>query len=322
MALQAEQQESILEKMVVTDEDVRRLIENVRDYLILLLDPEGRIATWTKAAERIQGYRPEEIIGKNFSIFYPREDVEDGKPARELKVAAEEGRFEEEGWRVRKDGSRFWANVVITALRDESGRLRGYGKISRDLTERKKVEEELRRMRDELDQRVKERTAELAKVNGALKAELAARKQAEEAIRALSTPVLPIRERLLILPLIGVVDSTRALQLTEQLLGSIRTYRAKAVVIDITGVPIVDSKVANHLLQTVEAARLMGASVIVTGISPEIAQTLVRIGLDLSRLRTKTDLMGGLEEAEQLVGYQLIKMKDSADLHQSVQGGR
>jgi rsbT co-antagonist protein RsbR len=319
MAVQTEQAESILQKMSeVTSEDLRLLIENVRDYAILLLDPEGRIATWTKAAERIKGYRPEEIIGKHFSIFYPREDIENGKPARELKVAAEEGRFEDEGWRVRKDGSRFWANVVMSALRDDSGRLWGFAKISRDLTERKKAEEDLRRMRDDLDARVQERTAELAKVNGALKAELAARKQAEEAIRALSTPVLPIRDRLLILPLIGIVDSKRALQLTEQLLGSIRTYRAQAVVVDITGVPIVDSKVANHLLQTVEAARLMGASVIVTGISPDLAQTLVRIGIDLSRLLTRADLMGGLEEAERLVGYQVVPAKDTAGLHQSV----
>ena len=319
MGTPTEQQESILQKMVeATGQDVRLLIDNVRDYAILLLDAEGRISTWTKAAEQITGYRPEEVIGKHFSIFYPSEDVANGKPARELKIAEEEDRFEDEGWRVRKDGSRYWANVVVTALRDDSGRLWGYGKIARDLTERRKAEEELRRVRDELDQRVKERTAELAKVNGALKAELAARKQVEEAVRALSTPVLPIRERLLILPLIGVVDSTRALQLTEQLLRSIRAYRAKAVVIDITGVPIVDSKVANHLLQTVEAARLMGASVIVTGISPEIAQTLVRLGLDLSRLRTRTDLMGGLEEAEQLVGYQLIKTQDSSYLNHSV----
>jgi rsbT co-antagonist protein RsbR len=100
------------------------------------------------------------------------------------------------------------------------------------------------------------------------------------------------------------------------LLGSIRTYRAKAVVIDITGVPVVDSRVANHLLQTVEAARLMGASVIVTGISPEIAQTLVRIGIDLSRLLTRTDLMGGLEEAERRLGYGVIQLKDSAGSHQ------
>jgi PAS domain S-box-containing protein len=312
MSVQAKRQEPTLDETALTEDDFRLLIGNVRDYAVLLLDPTGRVATWTKAAESIKGYRAEEIIGKHFSIFYPREDIEAGKPERELKIAADEGRFEDEGWRVRKDGSRFWANVIVTPLRDESGRLRGFGEITRDLTERKKAEDELRRARDELEERVKQRTAELARSNDSLKAELAGRKHAEEAIRALSTPVLPVRERLLILPLIGVLDSSRALQLTEQLLGSIRTYRAKAVVIDITGVPVVDSRVANHLLQTVEAARLMGASVIVTGISPEIAQTLVRIGIDLSRLLTRTDLMGGLEEAERLLGYEVIRIKDSA----------
>jgi rsbT co-antagonist protein RsbR len=118
--------------------------------------------------------------------------------------------------------------------------------------------------------------------------------------------VLPVRDRLLILPIIGVIDSQRALQLTEQLLTSIRTYRAKAIVMDVTGVPVVDSRVANHLLQTVEAARLMGATVIVTGISPEISQTLVKIGVDLGRLRTMGDLRGGLEEAEQLLGFEVV----------------
>jgi rsbT co-antagonist protein RsbR len=139
-----------------------------------------------------------------------------------------------------------------------------------------------------------------------LQQELAGRKQAEELVRALSTPVLPVRERLLILPIIGLIDSARALQLTEELLDAIRAHRARAVVMDITGVAMVDSRVANHLLQTVEAARLMGATVIVTGLSPEIAQTLVRIGVDLSRLRTVGDLRGGLEEAEQLLGYALV----------------
>jgi PAS domain S-box-containing protein len=315
MSVKAERQEPILDQMSVTEDDFRLLIGSVRDYAILLLDPRGRVATWTQAAERIKGYRPEEIIGKHFSIFYPPEDVAAGKPEHELKTAVEEGRFEDEGWRIRKDGSRFWANVVVTRLCDESGRLRGFAKITRDLTERKKAEDDIRRARDELEERVKERTAELARSNDSLKAELAGRKQAEEAIRALSTPVLPVRDRLLILPLIGVVDSNRALQLTEQLLSSIRTYRAKSVVVDITGVPIVDSRVANHLLQTVEAARLMGALVIVTGISPEIAQTLVRIGIDLSRLVTRTDLMGGLEEAERRLGYAVIQVKDSDDSH-------
>lgn len=132
----------------------------------------------------------------------------------------------------------------------------------------------------------------------------------QELIRALSTPVLPVRDRLLVLPIIGVIDSDRARQLTEQLLTAIRDYRARAIVMDITGVPIVDSKVANHFLQTVEAARLMGAVVIVTGLSPEIAQTLVRIGVDLGRLRTMTDLRAGLEEAERLLGYAVIQQDE------------
>src|SRR5437879_3687755 len=128
-------------------------------------------------------------------------------------------------------------------------------------------------------------------------------RQQQEAIRELSTPVLQVRERLLILPIIGVIDSQRARQLTEQLLRGIRTNRAKVVVIDITGVPSVDSTVANHLVQTVEASRLMGATVIVTGLSSEIAQTLVTIGVDLSKMNAVGDLQGGIEEAERQLGY-------------------
>ncbi len=131
-------------------------------------------------------------------------------------------------------------------------------------------------------------------------------RQQQEAIRELSTPVLQVRERLLILPMIGIVDSQRARQLTEQLLRGIRANRAKVVVMDITGVPSVDSTVANHLVQTVEASRLLGATVIVTGLSPEIAQTLVTIGVDLTKMNTVGDLQGGIEEAERLLGYEVI----------------
>ena len=131
-------------------------------------------------------------------------------------------------------------------------------------------------------------------------------RQQQEAIRELSTPVLQVRERLLILPIIGVIDPHRARQLTEQLLRAIRSNRAKVVVIDITGVPAVDSGVANHLVQTVDASRLMGATVIVTGLSSEIAQTLVTIGVDLTKMKTVGDLQGGIEEAERLLGYQII----------------
>src|SRR5213596_2335398 len=135
-------------------------------------------------------------------------------------------------------------------------------------------------------------------------------REQQEAIRVLSTPVLQVRERLLILPIIGVIDPQRARQLTEQLLRGIRTNRAKVVVIDITGVAAMDSQIANHLVQTVEASRLLGATVIVTGLSPEIAQTLVNIGVDLGKMNTVGDLQGGIEGADRLLGYKVVPSGD------------
>ena len=136
-------------------------------------------------------------------------------------------------------------------------------------------------------------------------------RQQQEAIKELSTPVLPVRERLLILPIIGVLDGERARQLTEQLLTGIRKHRAKVVVMDITGAPDVDETVANHLVETVDASRLMGASVIITGLSPKIAQTLVTIGVDLSKMDTMGDLQGGLEKAERLLGYAVTQTSEA-----------
>ena len=136
-------------------------------------------------------------------------------------------------------------------------------------------------------------------------------REQQAAIRELSTPVLQVRGRLLILPIIGVLDSQRARQLTEQLLGAIQHNRAKVVVIDITGVASIDETVANHLVQTVEASRLMGASAILTGLSSGIAQTLVDLGVDLGSMRTVGDLQGGLEEAERLLGYRVIQEGDA-----------
>jgi rsbT co-antagonist protein RsbR len=144
-------------------------------------------------------------------------------------------------------------------------------------------------------------------------------RQQQEAIRELSTPVLQVRERLLILPIIGVIDPQRARQLTEQLLRAIRANRAKVVVIDITGVPTIDSSVANHLVQTVEASRLMGAKVIVTGLSSEIAQTLVTIGVNLGKMKTVGDLQGGIEEAERLLGYKVTTSPEAAASERSSQ---
>jgi PAS domain S-box-containing protein len=144
-----------------SEERFRLLVEGTRDYAIFLLDPEGRVVSWNPGAERIKGYTAEEIVGQHFSRFYPPEAVERGWPAEELRRAEAEGRFEDEGWRVRKDGSRFWANVILTALHDEAGKLRGFSKITRDLTERRRAEEAIRQANAELERRVEERTAAL-----------------------------------------------------------------------------------------------------------------------------------------------------------------
>ncbi len=144
------------------------------------------------------------------------------------------------------------------------------------------------------------------------------RKQ-QEAIRELSTPVLQLRDRLLLLPIIGVIDTQRARLITESLLRSVRVTRARVVVMDVTGVATIDSKVANHLLQTVEAARLMGAIVIISGLSSDVAQALVVLGIDLSKLTTVGDLQGGIEEAERLLGLKLVRARQDRESAQPIE---
>ena len=151
------------------EERFRLLVETVRDYAIFMLDPRGYIQTWNAGAERLKGYTASEIIGTHFSAFYTAEDIADRKPERELAIATATGKYEEEGWRVRRDGTLFWANVVITALHDR-GVLVGFAKVTRDLTERKHAEEGLRRAAVELEQRVAERTAQLEAANKELEA--------------------------------------------------------------------------------------------------------------------------------------------------------
>ncbi len=162
-----------------SEERFRLLVSSVRDYAIFMLDPEGKIASWNEGAERIKGYRAEEVIGKHFSIFYPEEE-RPSKPVYELRMAAAEGRFEDEGWRVRKDGSRFWANVVVTRIQDEQGNILGFSKVTRDLSERKAAEDAIRKLNEDLERRVAERTAELQEANEILKQRT---REAEEANR-------------------------------------------------------------------------------------------------------------------------------------------
>jgi PAS domain S-box-containing protein len=163
-----------------------RLVAGVQDYAIFLLDVTGRVASWNAGAERMKGYSAHEIIGEHFSRFYPQDAIDSRWPEQELQWAAQNGRFEDEGWRLRKDGTRFWANVVITAVRDEHRQLQGFLKITRDLTERKRSEEalrqsedDLRRLHQELEDRVRRRTAELTEANQALLAENERRRAVE-----------------------------------------------------------------------------------------------------------------------------------------------
>jgi PAS domain S-box-containing protein len=139
------------EKLRQSEERIRLMVGSVKDYAIIMLDPQGRIVSWNEGAERIKGWTAKEIIGESFERFYSAEDIAAGKTRHELEVATATGSFEDYGWRVRKDGTRFWANVVITALRDETGTLKGFSKVTRDITERKSAEEALRKAYEELE---------------------------------------------------------------------------------------------------------------------------------------------------------------------------
>jgi anti-anti-sigma factor len=357
------------------------LVESIQDYAIFLLDTQGRVMTWTKSAERIHGYSFDEIRERHFSVFYPPEDIERGKPDDELKVTAEEGRFEDEGWRIRKDGSRFWANVVITALRDDKGVLYGFGKVTRDITQRKwaaeatfeklfrlspnpillstlddsrliEVNEALCELlgysREELigqssitlgiwlnpeeririvaqlkagrsvrvepcemctksgEKRILDISADMIEFRGnsclfATLLDTTESRKLEAVIEELSTPVLQAQEGLLVVPLIGRVDRSRATQLRNQLLHAVHTNRARAVVIDLTGVPKIASETADGLIRAIEAVQLLGAKVILAGISAVIADTFVAIGARFSRIKTTADLQSALEEAKNLL---------------------
>jgi PAS domain S-box-containing protein len=165
------------------EERLRLLVQGVQKYAIFQLDPMGHVVSWNAGAERLKGYASEEIIGKHFSVFYPREDLMNDKPQSMLAMAARNGQSEDEGWRVRKDGSRFWANVVVTALRDSKGNLLGFAKLTRDMSERRDKEEALTKAKELLELRIEQRTAVLTRVNEELRTEIAERERAEEQLR-------------------------------------------------------------------------------------------------------------------------------------------
>ena len=179
-----------------SEERFRLLIQGVQEYAIFRLDPLGQVVSWNSGAERLKGYCAEEILGKHFSVFYPPEDVTNGKPEQILAMATERGQSEDEGWRIRKDGSRFWANVVVTALRNAKGSLQGFAKVTRDMTDRHGKEESLARAKELLELRVEQRTSVLARVNQELRTEIAERVRAEEQSKASLEQLRALAERL------------------------------------------------------------------------------------------------------------------------------
>ena len=245
--------------------DYRLLVDSIADTEVIMLDHEGTILSWNHGAARLKGYTAEEAIGKNVSIFYQPEDIEAGLMTRELSLSLQTGRYVGEGWRLRKDGSRFWANVMISPVRDAAGEHIGYVKVTRDETERVERERLLQRQRDE--------------------------------ILELSTPVMQVWDRVLVLPIIGTLDSVRAARLTENLLQRIASDQAAIVILDISGVPMIDTAVAQHLFKTIQGAQLMGAQSIISGVRPETAQAMVHLGIDIGAVKSRSTLRDALQLA-------------------------
>lgn len=185
-----------------------QLIDTLNDYAVIFLDTAGHVTSWNRAAQRIKGWTAEEITGQHFSRFYTPEDNAKNKTATELEAAAGDGRYEDEGWRVRKDGKRLLGDVIITALRDKEGNLKGFGKVTRDLSERRLAEEQIKR-------------------------------QAQEIFEMAVVPVVQVREGIVLVPLIGTLDSQRTQQLMEHLLQRVTETGSGVPLLDITGVPAI-----------------------------------------------------------------------------------
>ncbi|WP_051571219.1 PAS domain S-box protein [Cryptosporangium arvum] len=252
---------------------VEDMLSSITDYEVIRLDADGLVQSWNPGAERLRQYSAQEVLGKPVSMFYSEDEAKRGVPEREMAAAVTNGRFEAEGWRLRRDGSRFWANDVLSPIRGSDGGVIGFVKVARDQSDRREAEQLVSRQRDE--------------------------------ILELSTPVIQVWDDVLVLPVIGTLDSARAARLTENLLERIARDQAEVVILDVSGVPAVDTEVAQHLMKTVEAARLMGSVSVLSGVRPETAQAIVHLGIELGSLRCRSNLKDALQLALRLVGAPL-----------------
>lgn len=367
--------------------DAEAMLDAIIEHAIIQLDLAGTVVRWGPGAELMTGYSAAEMVGKSVSVLYTDEDRAAGLVDRELAAVRETGRFEFEGWRVRKDGRRFRAAVVVTAIRDAAGVVTGLTKVLRDLTaEQQRADSMFHDLlesapdamvivasdgritlanaqadrlfgyrREDLigrevemlipprfrggheryrssfftDPRPRQmgvglelwglrrdgtefpidvslsplRTDEGLLVSAAIRDVTERREQEQrlrrqhEEIMELSTPVIQVWDKVLTLPVIGTLDSARAARLTEGLLFKIAETQAEVVIFDISGVPTIDTQVAQHLLGTVQAAALMGTISIMCGVRPETAQSMVHLGIDIGQLRSRTTLRHALQLA-------------------------
>ncbi|HEX9537491.1 MAG TPA: PAS domain S-box protein [Streptosporangiaceae bacterium] len=248
---------------------VEQMVNSIADYGVIQFDLDGLVRSWNLGAEKLTGYTADEVLGRHESMFATDDDARSSVLEQEMADAVRDGSVQTESWRIRKDGTRFWASVALSPIRDSQGEVTGYVKIGRDLTEQREQARLVQQQRDE--------------------------------ILELSTPVIQVWDKVLILPLIGTLDSGRAARLTESLLERIAADQAEVVILDISGVPGIDTGVAQHLLETVEAARLMGTESILSGVRPDTAQSIVHLGIELGSLRSRTSLKDALQLALRLV---------------------
>jgi PAS domain S-box-containing protein len=237
---------------------------------------DGTILSWNGGAERLYGYAPHEILGQNITTIVPpdRRDELDGI-YQKLERGERISHFETV--RVHKNGTRLDVSITVSPVRDAEGRVVGASAIARDIGGRKRADAERARLREEI-------------IN------------AQDALLAeLSTPLIPLRKGVVVMPLIGSINSQRAAQMIAKLLEGVRSKAARVAILDITGVPEVDTHVAAALVNAAKAVRLLGAEVVVTGIRGRLAQVLVSLGVDLSGVVTRRDLQGGIEYAVELV---------------------
>jgi rsbT co-antagonist protein RsbR len=370
--------------------DLEAMLDAIADYEIIKLDVDGTVASWSRGAQALKGYTAQEIIGQPVSVFYTNEDQAAGLAERELQMATDTGRFEVEGWRVRKDGKRFWASVILTPIRAPGGTLAGFVKVTRDISERRSTDDMFRGLlesapdamvlagpdgrivlanrqaeqmfgfgRDELagtevegliparfrgrhpghrtgffaaavprpmgpglelfgqrrdgtefpveislspvqtDQGVLVAAA-IRDITERRATEIRLERQRDE-ILELSTPVIQVWDKVLALPIIGTLDSGRAARLTEGLLEKIAETQAEVIILELSGVPAIDTQVAQHMLRTVQAAALMGAVSVMSGMRPETAQAMVHLGIDMGQIRSRSTLRDALQLAMQTV---------------------